>query len=194
MLVSLHAEPDFLGWEVKHAVTSFARPDSGAITLMTPEPTGGLYKEQGVEAFVRRFGYPDKNDRPDRLNFGGIHRVGEHQALTGLTMQLAGYDAAKAKITDATGAIALVSDAGEVAAARAFSRLLAHWSRKHTRAVCVPSMRRVEPRWQYAYGARTAGAADGFTAAAGGARVGRGVLRPRHQAGARLGGRGGETP
>jgi hypothetical protein len=54
LLVSLHAEPDFLGWEVKHAVTSFARPDSGAaITLMTPEPTGRSYKEQGVEAFVR---------------------------------------------------------------------------------------------------------------------------------------------
>lgn len=82
------AEPDFLGWEVKqHSVTSFARADSGtAITLMTPEPTGGFYKERGVEAFIRRFGYPDKNDIPDRLNFGGIHRAGEHQPSTGLTM------------------------------------------------------------------------------------------------------------
>jgi hypothetical protein len=149
-------EPDFLGWEVKqHGVTSFVRPDSGsAITLMTPEPTGGFYKERGAEAFVRKFGYPDKNDRPDRLNFGGIHRVGERQASTGLTMQLAGYDAAKGRITNAAGAIELVSDAGEVAAAWPFAGLLAHWSRKHTRAVYVPSMRRLEPHWQYAYGAR----------------------------------------
>ncbi|HLP77466.1 MAG TPA: MvaI/BcnI family restriction endonuclease [Candidatus Paceibacterota bacterium] len=150
------AEPDFLGWEVKqHSVTSFARPDSGtAITLMTPEPTGGFYKERGVEAFIRKFGYPDKNDRPDRLNFGGIHRAGERQTSTGLTMQLAGYDSSKGKITDAGGAIMLVSDAGEVAAAWAFSGLLAHWSRKHMRAAYVPSMRRTEPRWQYAYGGR----------------------------------------
>ena len=149
-----HAEPDFLGWEVKqHSVTNFTRPDSGtAITLMTPEPTGGFYKEQGVEAFVRKFGYPDKNDRPDRLNFGGIHRAGERQPTTGLRMQLGGYDAATGKITDATGAIALVSDAGEVAATWAFSGLLAHWSRKHMRAAYVPSMRRLEPRWQYSYG------------------------------------------
>lgn len=150
------AEPDFLGWEVKqHSVSNFVRPDSGtAITLMTPEPTGGFYKERGVEAFIRKFGYPDKNDKPDRLNFGGVHRAGERQPSTGLTMQLTGYDSAKGKITDASGAIALVSDAGEVAAAWAFSGLLAHWSRKHTRAAYVPSMRRTEPHWQYAYGAR----------------------------------------
>ncbi len=150
------AEPDFLGWEIKqHSVTNFTRADSGtAITLMTPEPTGGLYKEQGVEAFIRKFGYADKNDKPDRLNFGGIHRVGERQASTGLTMQLTGYDSAQGKITDVNGAITLVSDTGGVAAAWAFSGLLAHWSRKHTRAAYVPSMRRTEPHWQYAYGAR----------------------------------------
>ena len=39
------AEPDFLGWEVKqHAVSSFQSLAAGAITLMTPEPTGGFYK------------------------------------------------------------------------------------------------------------------------------------------------------
>lgn len=48
----------------------------------------------------------------------------------------------------------MVTDAGEIAASWAFSGLLAHWARKHTRAAYVPSMRRKEPRWQYAYGAR----------------------------------------
>ena len=151
-----NAAPDFLGWEVKqHKVSNFLRPDTSAsITLMTPEPTAGFYKEQGVAAFVRKFGYPDMNGIPDRLNFGGIHRVGARQAITKLTMQLVGYDVFTGKITDASGSVALVSDAGEVAAAWAFSGILAHWSRKHTRAVYVPSMRRKEPRWQYAYGSR----------------------------------------
>jgi len=47
-----------------------------------------------------------------------------------------------------------VSDAGEVAASWAFSGLLAHWSRKHTRAVYVPSMRQTKPHWKYSYGGR----------------------------------------
>lgn len=150
------AEPDFLGWEIKqHAVSNFLRPDSGtAITLMTPEPTGGFYKDKGVEAFIRKYGYEDKKGRPDRLNFGGIHRVGERQASTGLKMFLTGYDFEKGKILDATGSIALVSDSGEVAAEWAFSGLLEHWSRKHTKAAYVPSIRRTEPKWQYAYGSR----------------------------------------
>jgi len=150
------SEPDFLGWEVKqHSVKKFTSPDSGTpITLMTPEPTGGFYKERGVEAFIRKFGYPDKNKIPDRLNFGGIHLVGKRQASTGLTMRLVGYDSAKGKLTDASGGIELVSDKGEVAAMWAFGELLVHWSRKHTRAAYVPSVHRAEPRTQYAYGSR----------------------------------------
>jgi hypothetical protein len=104
---------------------------------------------------VRESGYPDKNQQADRLHFGGIHRVGERQASTGLTMQLAGYDGARGRITDATGRRFSTPhpnpprsrrrgrrEAGELATAWPFSGLLAHWSRKHTRAAYVPSMRR----------------------------------------------------
>lgn len=147
------AEPDFLGWEVKqHAVANFERMGSGAITLMTPEPTSGFYGSQGVEAFVRRFGYADRMGRVDRLNFGGIHRAGERHPFTHLTLSLKGYDAVRGRITDADGAIALVSDSGEVAAAWGFSGLLTHWTRKHAKAAYVPSQCRKEPRRQYAYG------------------------------------------
>ena len=147
-------EPDFEGWEIKqHAVANFERPASGgAITLMTPEPTGGFYKDHGVEAFIRKFGYPDRNGIPDRLNFGGIHRIGERQERTKLMMMLRGYDLANHKITDANGAIALINDEGEVAAEWAFTGILSHWSRKHMRAVYVPSKRRIGPTWQYCYG------------------------------------------
>jgi hypothetical protein len=90
------AEPDFLGWEVtQHAVSNFDRVEAGTITLMTPEPTGGYYRENGVEAFVRKFGYADKLGRADRLNFGGIHKVGARHETTHLTMRLTGYNEAK---------------------------------------------------------------------------------------------------
>lgn len=148
------AEPDYLGWEVKqHRATSFDRPNTGsAITLMTPEPTGGFYHEEGPEAFVRKYGYADKRGRVDRLNFGGVHKVGERHKTTRLTMILQGYDESHCRIADANGAVMLVSDKGKVAASWAFSGLLAHWSRKHMRAVYVPSLCRTEPIRQYCYG------------------------------------------
>ena len=120
--------------------------------MMTPEPDGGFYKDADVEAFIRKFGYADKNDKPDRLNFGGRHVVGVRCPPTGLTMQLAGFDAATGKITDANGTIALVSDADEVAASWSFRKILEHWWHKHSKAVYVPSKRQTEPKWQYAYG------------------------------------------
>lgn len=109
---------------------------------------GGFYRDAEVEAFIRKFGYADKNDKPDRMNFGGRHVVGVRCPPTGLTMQLAGFDIATGKITDANGAIALLSDAGEVAASWSFKKILEHWSHKHSKAVYVPSKRRTEPTWQ----------------------------------------------
>ena len=148
------AEPDFLGWEVKqYGVEDFDRIESAkAITLMTPEPTGGFYKEHNAEAFVRKFGYVDKMGRVDRMNFGGRHFVGKRCPPTGLTMHLNGYDANSGKITNPAGAIALVSDSGEVAAEWGFGKILEHWSHKHTKAVYVPSQCRIEPHRQYCYG------------------------------------------
>lgn len=147
------AEPDFLGWEVKqHTVSNFDRVGAGTITLMTPEPTGGYYRVHGVEAFVRKFGYADKLGRADRMNFGGIHKVGARHETTHLTMSLTGYDETKGRITDASGTISLVSDSGVVAAAWDFSGLLEHWSRKHAKAVYVPAQCRKEPARQYHYG------------------------------------------
>ena len=147
------AEPDLLGWEVKqHAVTSFERVEVGVITLMTPEPTTGFYKERGPEAFVRRFGYTDKRGRKDRMNFGGIYRFGSRHAETHLTLQLLGFDNVTGKIMDQNGAVALLTDKCEVAAAWGFAGLLTHWTRKHSKAVYVPSRSRIAPGRQYAYG------------------------------------------
>ena len=70
------AAPDYLGWEVKQFSSSnLDNPILGgkAITLMTPEPNGGYYRDQGVESFVMNYGYPDTKGRHDRMNFGGTY-------------------------------------------------------------------------------------------------------------------------
>lgn len=148
-----YSDPDYLGWEVKqHAVSAFDKFKSGVITLMTPEPRGGVYKEIGVVEFIRKYGYPDKNGKPDRLNFGGIHKFGERQKSTGLMLTLSGYDAEKGKIKDASGGIALLTSKDKVAALWDFSGLITHWNKKHAQAVYIPSMKENKPELKYSYG------------------------------------------
>lgn len=148
------AEPDFEGWEVKaNQVGNFARvPPSKVITLMTPEPTGGVYRDDGVESFIRRFGYPDKRGRADRLNFGGVHRVNERHKGTGMTLVLDGYDHSTGKVTDPDGALLLVDDADTVAASWSFPALLGIWNKKHAQAVYVPGEVRTSSEREYRYG------------------------------------------
>jgi hypothetical protein len=150
------AEPDFKGWEIKAGlVTSFAsQAHAKALTLMTPEPSGGFYCEQGVPAFIRKFGYADKKGRANRLNFGGTFRFGERHAGTGLTLLLNGFDAPKGLISNPTGALELVTDNGEIAALWSFAKLMSLWNRKHAQAVYVPAEMRDQPVRQYRYGAR----------------------------------------
>jgi len=149
------AEPDFEGWEIKgHAVTNFARPGSGNLTLMTPEPTGGLYKQQGAEAFVRKYGYADQSGIADRLNFSSPHRYGARNNKTGLTLQFIGYDITQNSITDPFGGFTLADDNGNEAATWHFSGLITHWNRKHAKAAYVPYQMRKKPAQQYSYGDR----------------------------------------
>lgn len=147
------SEPDFHGWEIKqHTVARFDRLQTGILTLMTPEPTEGYYRDAGLEAFIRRFGYADKRGRPDRLNFGGIHRVGTRTESTGLELTLVGYDIHRRRVTDVNGGVCLLSDAGEIAAKWPYAGLIEHWQRKHARAAYIPSQSRRNPALQYRYG------------------------------------------
>lgn len=155
ILKNSKTEPDFHGWEIKqHNVTNLDRLNSGVITLMTPEPNGGYYKQEGVIPFIRRFGYSDKKGRTNRFNFGGVHKVAVRQPSTNLMLTLVGYDVIKHRITDATGAVQLIDDAGFVAASWGFSGLLEHWTRKHEKAAYVPSECQKQPHRKYRYGAK----------------------------------------
>ena len=123
-----NAEPDYLGWEIK----AFSK---NRVTLMTPEPTGGWYRENGVKAFVEKYG---------RLRDGGVkyftglHKVGVPCTSSGMTMQLSGFDANSGKVTDVNGTIYLSDANGANAASWGFAELLTHWNRKHAFAAYVP--------------------------------------------------------
>ena len=108
-----YSEPDYLGWEVKqYEVADFVKLQAKSpVTLMTPEPTGGIYQEDGVEHFLRRFGYADKSGVTDRINFGGIYTNGSgFHNDTKLAMRLSGYDNTAHKILDMNGGVLFVDD------------------------------------------------------------------------------------
>ncbi len=148
-----YAEPDYLGWEIKQfSVSNFNRLNSSTITLMTPEPTGGVYSDKGLQEFVFRYGYKDLKGRENRYNFGGIHKVGQVHSRTGLKMILIGFDEQSGKIRNTNGRICLVDENENEAASWSFSSLLKHWNRKHNQACYVPSLNLKTPYLQYQYG------------------------------------------
>jgi hypothetical protein len=147
-----YADPDFMGWEVKQfGVKDFGKSLSHIITLMTPEPDSGIYSDDGVLSFLNRFGYPDRNGKPDRQNFGGIYKFQQPSKLTGIRLELIGYDHDSEKIVDASGGVALVSDKDDVTAMWSYSKLIDHWKRKHAKTVYIPSIRTDKP-YQYHFG------------------------------------------
>ncbi len=148
-----YSEPDFLGFEIKQfKVANFDKIASEVITLMTPEPTDGLYVTKGVDWFIRKYGYEDKNGKEDRLNFGGIHKSGVRQSSTGLTLKLIGFDEVDRKIRNASGSISLIDDLGNEASSWSFTSLIKHWNRKHNSACYIPSKSIIGPERQYFYG------------------------------------------
>ena len=121
------SEPDFMGWEIKGY-------SSSRVTLMTPEPTGGTYGENGVEVFVRKFGRPT---RDDTLYFTGLHRADCKNNSTGLTLVVNGFNSEKKVIENVNGAVELLTESGDCAASWSFEGLLLKWNRKHAQAAYV---------------------------------------------------------
>ena len=146
-----YSEPDFLGWEVKQfGVSNFNKISSKVITLMTPNPNGGSYTEKGVNEFVTRYGYLDKKGREDRINFGGVHKVGNQHHLTNLRLELIGFDENTGKIRSTDGKIALIDIDDNEAASWSFSSMLLHWNRKHNQACYVPSLvEKIDRKYKY---------------------------------------------
>lgn len=149
-------EPDYLGWEIKqYGVNNFTKyTPKSVVTLMTPEPTGGLYKEEGMLEFMSRYGYPDKSGKEDRVNFGGVYsNVRTYHKDTTLKLRMLGYDYEKQNIVDMNGGIALLDPKDNVAALWKFTGIMDHWNRKHAQAAYIPSLMRKPPP-EYCYGAK----------------------------------------
>lgn len=151
-----HSEPDYLGWEIKqYGVGDFVRFTAQTpVTLLTPEPTHGIYQERGFQEFMRRYGYPDRSGIAGRINFGGVYACNRPaHADTGLRLDMLGYDSTSGKITDLNGGIALLDSNNDVAALWRFTGIIDHWNRKHAKAAYVPSLFQAPPP-QYWYGPR----------------------------------------
>ena len=147
------SDPDFMGWEVKqYAVSNFARMRATSpVTLMTPEPTFGVYATS-FSSFMNAYGYPDTKGRPNRRNFGGKYvQGGAPHARTTLSMIVDGYDGSSGKILDMGGCIALLDPLQNIAAGWRFTDLLSHWNRKHAQAAYIPSESKGSPK-EYRYG------------------------------------------
>jgi hypothetical protein len=136
------AGPDYLGWEVK----AFS---SSRITLMTPEPNSGFYGDNGVEAFVRKYGRQVANK--NQLYFTGNHVFDQSNKTTGLKLIVDGFDSNNQKITNVNGSILLIDQNVHVAASWSFSHLLNHWNKKHASAAYVPfkNNKGTPPKYQF---------------------------------------------
>ena len=122
------------------------------VTLFTPEPTAGVYANEGAAEFIRRYGYADTRGREDRLNFGGIHVVNKPaHGRTGLRLALDGFNPLAHEYSS-TGAVQLLDKNDIVAASWPFAKLMDHWKAKHAHAAFVPSQVRKVAERQYRFG------------------------------------------
>lgn len=151
------AAPDYRGWEIKsHEVGSIEKIRLGTkpLTLMTPEPNGGLYREN-FKSFWDLYSYLDRTGRPGRLgrkNFGGIYRCGSNaHGITGLHLKLDGVDPSKGTFTPGS-TLSLFDPARKmVAASWSIASLAEKWSRKHSRVAFVPAEKKTTPELFYRY-------------------------------------------
>ncbi|MCW2482201.1 MvaI/BcnI restriction endonuclease family protein, partial [Candidatus Symbiopectobacterium sp. NZEC135] len=120
------SEPDFLDWELK-------AHSGSVVTLMTPEPNTGKYIED-IHSFMHNYA---SSKREDRVDFASIHKIGDTNNKTGLSLNLEGYDLIKNKIIDMNGGLFLRDRSGELVAGWSFEKLLNHWKRKHAKTCFV---------------------------------------------------------
>lgn len=145
------SEPDYLGWELKQfGVKKIHLINSSRITLMTPEPDGGFYKNEGGIDFVKKYGYISPS-HIERMDFTGYHKCGIIQKKSGLILDIDGFDFKNNRIINPNGGIYLIDNKDNIAASWSFSKMLTHWNKKHAKASYIASLLRVLPKRQYKY-------------------------------------------
>ena len=134
--------PDFLDWELKACTTSRwpNLNENARITLMTPEPTTGIYAEN-LDVFRERYAQ-SKEEGIDY--FTGTRRAGERRENDRLILEVRGIT--KGKIIDPQNAGIFLMDElnGDVAAGWTATALLEHWKHKHGHTAYVPCEKKKE--------------------------------------------------
>lgn len=119
-------DPDFMNWELK-------AHSRGVITMMTPEPTDGMYIED-LYQFLRAHG---TKIQKDRMDFASRHNMGQLNQKSGLIMHLEGYDPDRGEIVDPNGGLTLRNQNDRLAAYWGFDKLVEHWKKKHNNTCFV---------------------------------------------------------
>ena len=133
-------EPDYKGWELKCYSKS-------AITLMTPEPDGGIYYELGARNFIEQYGHLTTDGKN---YFTGPYRTEENKSFgEPRKLVIEGFDEIEGKIYDLKGALSLVQGESTKLASWSFSHLLNHWGRKHNKACYVQYKKDKDGRISY---------------------------------------------
>lgn len=125
------SEPDFMGWELK-------AHSSGVLTLMTPEPDSGAYLDD-LGIFLEEYG----RSNGFRRDFTGRHLNGIFCGKSSLTLRMEGYDPERNEVVDPDGGLALRDRSGNLAAGWSFSKIISHWSKKHSQTAYV-SYRKID--------------------------------------------------
>ena len=150
--------PDKLGWEIKsHTVSKWDKIPSKALSLITTEPDGGLYVNEGLPTFIENYGYKDNEGN---RRYGGIHRVGQlgrsKKNNENLKLVLSGYAGNSAKGDQSLeGRLALEDNSGDIAASWSFGHLFERWTKKHNKTMFVPALaEKTDQGRRYYYGDR----------------------------------------
>lgn len=123
--------PDKYGFEIKAFLSS-------TITLMTPEPDFGYRHDEGLTAFLHKFGWPGtKNDGSQRFN--GRHNTLATYGKSGLKLEIENWDLLKNEPTGVGEPNVLLINPlnGDIAAGWSFTKLAEKWGRKHAGAMYV---------------------------------------------------------
>ena len=116
--------PDFKGWELKSL-------SGNVVTLMTPQPDGGIYHEIGNDEFVRKFGHMSTDGR--------LYFTGKYTSISPAMERflfVKGFDSENGKITDEDGYVGLVEH-DKLLASWSFPHIIGHWNSKHNQACYV---------------------------------------------------------
>jgi MvaI/BcnI restriction endonuclease family len=139
--------PDKYGFEIKAV-------GGDRTSLITTEPDFGYRSEEGIEAYLAKFGRQARASATSRV-FSGVHRCNVLNKATGAMLTIENWDFTTNSPTgEGQPNIALVhQDTGKIISGWTFAKIGASWSKKHAGAIFVQSTAvRGESSSGYAYG------------------------------------------